>query len=55
METGGNADDKYPYYFENLSSADEQLVQEHYLKNSNYRDLGNNSGKMTERSRGTCI
>ena len=46
--TSGNivvmeGDDQYPYYFENLSSTDDQLVKEHYLPNSDYRDLGKNN------------
>ena len=35
-----NGDDKFPYYFENLSSADDTLVKAHFLSNSKKRDLG---------------
>ena len=39
METG-NGDGTYPYYFEDLSSADDALVKSHFLANSKKRDLG---------------
>ena len=40
METASNGDVKYPYYFEDLSPADDALVKAHFLSNSKKRDLG---------------
>ena len=44
MMEADNGDDKYPYYFEDLSSADDALVKAHFLSNSKKRDLGRTIG-----------
>ena len=40
MNTDNYDDEKYPYYFEDLSSADDALVKTHFQANSKKRDLG---------------
>ena len=35
-----NGDETFPYYFEDLSSADDALVKAHFQTNSKKRDLG---------------